>query len=151
LKTPFSDRFVATKGRLIVPGGDRVDVTVSLYWANTNPLAYVIGIREPEGHQEAWEAARSLFVSADSAAARGAFVGGGDFAIGYKPRTAACVLYFKPAHLPREEWAQVDVDAAVVRQFVADTFAQTNGWNERAVLDRMVDVAIERCLSADRT
>lgn len=143
--TPHEDRFYACNGMLMLRNGDRCPVKVNLYWSNHNPLAYVIGIVD-RGQQEAWEVARWLFLAADSTTAAGGFVGGGDFAIAY-PSEKTAVLFFKPAHEPREKWVQVLVAAHELRQFVDATFKNANAYDERKVIARQVDRAIEWCLS----
>jgi hypothetical protein len=145
--TEFRDKFTALEGLMIDAGGGRQTVQVSLYWNSSNSLAYVIGVRA-EGDQEAWEVARSLFIAADSAQAKGGFVGGGDFAIGYNARTQRAVLYFKPGHEDRSKWAQVAIPAQVVREFVNQTFNVADVNAEHDVIGRQIDRAIERCLSA---
>lgn len=144
---PHQDRFQSSTGMLITPDGERRPVQINLYWSNHNPLAYVIGIRDVDANeQQAWEVARWLFLAADSRSVNGALVGGGDFAVGY-PTQKTTVLFFKPAHEPREKWAQVALPAHEVRAFVDATFKGLHGYSEQDVIDRQVQVAIDWCLA----
>lgn len=123
------------------------DVKVSLHWCSLEPHSIVIDVRDSEGGSKEWEVALSLFVAAGQPWAAGSFVGGGDFALAVRGDSRV-VLAFKPAYLPRDRWAQVNVSALQVALFLAQIDRLSTPVEAQIVMERQIDYTIASILEA---
>lgn len=136
---------VTLAGDLRSANGERATVKVDLHWCSDDPHAVIINVRDDQGGSKMWETALSLFVAAGQPWAAGSYVGGGDFALCVRGDSRV-TLAFKPAHVPRERWAQVNVSALQVALWLAQIDRLRNPIEAMLVTERQIDRAIEAIL-----
>lgn len=120
---------------------------LTVFWCNSRPAELSLGIR-PDGLEtpEYWNVARSLFIAAALDFHRGAWAGGGDFAICYG-RFDRLMLSFQPRRDPKDR-AIVFVDAAPFAEFIDHTTRLVPpGDPESEITMRRVDEALEVILN----
>lgn len=111
---------VSLTGIVAQAGAYDAPVKVSLDWSDINPAEIVLEIRHVDDDEPAlWTIARTSLVVASQEFYRGAWAGGGNFAV--IDQGDVIRFAFKPLHLPKNRWAFVRLPATPVREFIAHT------------------------------
>lgn len=139
----YADLFISLNGTVRAPAKDAQHATVGLFWSNREPSMLSISVRTgPDDHQT-WEVARATFAGAVMPQVRGAWVGGGDFAVLCGP--AGMMLKFRPHNRPRD-LAFLALPGEPVAKFIAHTYRLLPASAEDAINIEAVDKALERIL-----
>lgn len=134
-------------GRFI--GRDLVNhhCTLELDWTNRIPSQIALTVRAGD-NQETWKVGRSLFITAALDWYRGAWAGGGDFALCYPKIHHQAMLAFKPTDRPAER-AIVVVPAWNIEDFITHTTTiVAPGEAEYAINLSALDTALGRILES---
>ena len=139
----YADLFITLPGTVLSPRSAPSRAVVGMYWSNLEPSMLSISVRTgPDDHQT-WEVARATFAGAAMPQVKGAWVGGGDFAVLCGP--SGIMLKFAP-RTSRRDLAFLTLPGEPVTQFIAHTYRLTPAADEEAINTAAVDKALERIL-----
>jgi hypothetical protein len=146
---PYADLFTSITGYVLNKGRKPARATITMYWANTTPLEITLsGKTQDMTEPEQWKVSRNLFIAARQSFHRGAWAGGGDFAVMFTANDidGRCMMSFQPGR--NHDTASIAVlPAAPVDEFIEHTARiLAPGPAETEVVNRILDIELANLL-----